>query len=73
MDRQLIVKAAFKGFAEPSNSVVSPALEFWHDPTVVSGLITGQDVAKKLLEEAGYTLEGGKLHYPGDKKEELAN
>ncbi|MDN2579807.1 ABC transporter substrate-binding protein [Aquibium sp. ELW1220] len=72
VDRQLIVKAAFKGFAEPSNSVVSPALEFWHDPAVVSGLTTGQDVARKMLEEAGYTLEDGKLHYPGDKKEELA-
>jgi peptide/nickel transport system substrate-binding protein len=72
VDRQLIVKAAFKGFAEPSNSVVSPALEFWHDPSVVSGLTTGQDVARKMLEDAGYTLEGGKLHYPGDKKEELA-
>ncbi|MEP4562956.1 MAG: ABC transporter substrate-binding protein, partial [Nitratireductor sp.] len=31
VDRRLIVKAAFKGFAEASNSVVSPALEFWHD------------------------------------------
>ena len=72
VDRQLIVKAAFKGFAEPSNSVVSPALGFWHDAAVVSGLETGQDVAKKLLEDAGYTLDGGKLTYPGDKKEELA-
>jgi peptide/nickel transport system substrate-binding protein len=72
VDRQLIVKAAFKGFAEPSNSVVSPALGFWHDASVVSEMTTGQDVAMKLLEEAGYTLEGGKLHYPGDQKEELA-
>ena len=72
VDRQLIVKAAFKGFAEPSNSVVSPALGFWHDASVVSDLTTGQDVAKKILEDAGYTLEGGKLHYPGDKMEELA-
>ena len=72
VDRQLIVKAAFRGFAVPSNSVVSPALEFWHDAKVVSEMTTGQDVAKKILEDAGYTLEGGKLHYPGDRKEELA-
>ncbi len=71
VDRQLIVKAAFRGFAEPSNSVVSPALEFWHDANVVSEMTTGQDVAKKILEDAGYTLEGGELHYPGDQKEEL--
>lgn len=72
VDRQLIVKAAFKGFAEPSNSVVSPALEFWHDGRVFDGFETGGKVAAKILEEAGYTLEGGKLHYPGDTKETLA-
>src|SRR5690606_1306201 len=70
VDRQLIVKAAFRGFAEPSNSVVSPALGFWHDAKVVTEMTTGIDVAKKLLEDAGYTVEGGKLHYPGDQKEE---
>ena len=35
VDRRLIVKAAFKNFAVASNSVVSPALEFWHDKAVV--------------------------------------
>lgn len=72
VDRQLIVKAAFRGFAEPSNSVVSPALAFWHDSKVFDGFQTGVPVAAKMLEDAGYTLEGGKLHYPGDKKETLA-
>jgi len=72
VDRQLIVKAAFRGFAEPSNSVVSPALGFWHDAAVLEGFETGQAVAAKLLEDAGYTLEGGRLHYPGDTKETLA-
>lgn len=72
VDRQLIVKAAFRGFAEPSNSVVSPALGFWHDAAVLEGFETGQAVATKLLEDAGYTLEGGRLHYPGDIKETLA-
>lgn len=72
VDRQLIVKAAYRGFAVASNSVVSPALEFWHDKSVVDNFKTGHDVAVKILEDAGYTLEGGKLHYPGDAKETLA-
>lgn len=71
VDRQLIVKAAFRGFAEPSNSVVSPALGFWHDASVVESFTSGPAVAAKILEEAGYKLEGGKLHYPGDIKETL--
>ncbi|MNL70563.1 Glutathione-binding protein GsiB precursor [compost metagenome] len=72
VDRQLIVKAAYRGFAVASNSVVSPALEFWHDKAVVDGFKAGQAVATKALADAGYTLEGGKLHYPGDIKEALA-
>lgn len=71
VDRQLIVKAAYRGFAVPSNSVVSPALEFWHDKSVVDSFKAGQAVAAKALADAGYTLEGGKLHYPGDIKETL--
>jgi peptide/nickel transport system substrate-binding protein len=72
VDRRLIVGAAFRGFAEPSNSVISPALAFWYDPAVMEGFETGTDVAVRMLEEAGYTVEGGRLHYPGDKTEELA-
>lgn len=72
VDRQLIVKAAFKGFAEPSNSVVSPSLSFWHDPAVFEGFETGTEVAAKMLEDAGYTLDGDRLTYPGDTKETLA-
>jgi len=72
VDRQLIVKAAYKSFAVGSNSIVSPALEYWHDKSVVDGFKTGQAVAAKTLEDAGYTLEGGKLHYPGETKETLA-
>jgi peptide/nickel transport system substrate-binding protein len=69
VDRQLIVKAAYRGFAVASNSIVSPALEFWHDKSVVDGFKAGADRAKKILQDAGYTLQGGKLHYPGDTKE----
>lgn len=73
VDRQLIVKAAYKSFAVGSNSIVSPALEFWHDKSVVDGFKTGQAVAAKTLKDAGYTLEGGKLRYPGDIKETVAS
>jgi peptide/nickel transport system substrate-binding protein len=69
VDRQLIVKAAYRGFAVASNSIVSPALEFWHDKSVVDGFKASTDRAKKILQDAGYTLQGGKLHYPGDTKE----
>jgi peptide/nickel transport system substrate-binding protein len=72
VDRQLIVKAAFRGFAEPSNSVISPALEFWYDKSVMDGFQTGGELAAKILEDAGYTLEDGRLHYPGDRKETIA-
>ncbi|MBN7758125.1 MULTISPECIES: ABC transporter substrate-binding protein [Alphaproteobacteria] len=72
VDRRLIVKAAYRGYAEPSNSVVSPALGFWHNEAVVEGFEAGHDVAVKILEDAGYTLEGDRLHYPGDQKETLA-
>ncbi|MCO6391781.1 twin-arginine translocation pathway signal protein [Aliihoeflea aestuarii] len=73
VDRRLIVGAAFRGFAEPSNSVISPALEFWYDPAVFDGFEMGSDVAARQLEEAGYTLEGGRLHYPEGVSEEHAN
>jgi peptide/nickel transport system substrate-binding protein len=72
VDRQLIVKAAYRGFAVASNSIVSPALEFWHDKAVVDGFKAGRELAAKTLADAGYTLEGGKLHYPGDTKESIA-
>lgn len=72
VDRRLIVKAAYKGFAEASNSVVSPALGFWHDNTVVDGFEAGLERAKQILSDAGYTLEDGRLHYPGDQKEQYA-
>jgi peptide/nickel transport system substrate-binding protein len=72
VDRQLIVKAAYKSFAVGSNSIVSPALEFWHDKSVVDSFKTGQAVAAKTLKDAGYTLEDGKLRYPGDTKETIA-
>jgi peptide/nickel transport system substrate-binding protein len=70
VDRRLIVGAAFKGFAVPSNSVVSPALTFWHNEET-STMEAGIDKAKALLDAAGYKVEGGKLHYPAGVTETL--
>ena len=71
VDRRLIVNAAFKGEAVASNSVVSPALAFWHDAAVVENFKAGTDVAKAILEKAGYKLVDGKLTYPAGKSETL--
>jgi peptide/nickel transport system substrate-binding protein len=38
----------------------------------VKNFKAGNKLAAKMLEDAGYTLEGGRLHYPGDRKETLA-
>lgn len=73
VDRRLIVNAAFKKFAVPSNSVVSPALEYWHAADVVDGFTAGTDVAKSILEEAGYGGIGEKLTYPDGVSETLGD
>lgn len=70
VDRNLIVGAAFRGFAVPSNSVVSPALEFWHNEAT-DEMTTGTDAAKAILDAAGYSLIDGKLHYPDGVSEQL--
>ncbi len=70
VNRDLIVGAAFKGFAVKSNSVVSPALAFWHNGEVVD-FETGIERAQAILEEAGYELVDGKLHYPEGVSETL--
>ena len=68
INRNLMAQAAWNGYAVPANSHVSAALPFWykgeqHRPNL--------DEAKKILERAGYTLVGGRLHFPDGKKEEL--
>lgn len=73
VDRRLIVNAAFKKFAVPSNSVVSPALEYWHAPQVVEDFEAGSDVARSILEEAGYGGIGENLTYPEGQSETLAD
>ena len=72
IDRNLMVQAAWQDFAIPANSHVSPALAYWHDPKVDVSLKTGLAEAKKLLQEGGYRVVGGKLYYPAGKTETLS-
>jgi peptide/nickel transport system substrate-binding protein len=70
VDRNMMVQTAWNGYAAPSNSHVSPALGYWHDPDVMK-IKTGLPVAREMLEKAGYRLVGGKLSYPAGVKETL--
>jgi peptide/nickel transport system substrate-binding protein len=69
INRELIRKAAYNGFGVTANSVVSPALSFWHKAGIDKELATGINLAKSILEEAGYVVEDGKLHYPAGQTE----
>ena len=71
-NRQLMAAAAWNGFAVPANSIISPALKFWSKPGI-DDLKVDMNAAKKMLEDAGYVLVGGKLHYPGGVKETLVS
>ncbi|MEM6609301.1 MAG: ABC transporter substrate-binding protein [Pseudomonadota bacterium] len=71
VDRRLIVGAAFRGFAVPSNSVVSPALGYWHNEETLTTLPQGIEVAQDILAEAGYEVIDGRLHYPEGVTETL--
>ncbi len=67
VSRDVLVQAAFSGYATPANSVVSIALPFWHNPAV-DNPATGEDVARAILEEAGYTWDSkGRLLYPATR------
>jgi peptide/nickel transport system substrate-binding protein len=69
--RELMVAAAWNGFAVPSNSVVSPALPFWHDDAVLP-MPAGEEAAKAELEKGGYQLVDDRLHYPDGGTEKYA-
>lgn len=71
ISRPLLVQAAYNGFAEPAGSAVSTALPFWHSNESV---LLGGDLnkSKKMLEDAGYVVKDGALHYPAGRKETLA-
>ena len=70
INRQLMAQAAWNGYAIPANSHVSAALPFWHKGDAFQPNL---EEAKRILERAGYTLVGGKLHYPDGKRETLTS
>ena len=72
VNRNLIAQAAYQGFGEPANSPVSVALPFWNNAEV-SSPETGLELAQQILEEAGYTVDGGALYYPEGITETLGN
>jgi len=70
IDRNILVQAAWSGYAVPSVSHVSPAIDFWYAADVKAPP-TGINLAKEMLHKAGYVVEGGRLRYPAGKKEAL--
>ncbi len=71
IDRNVLVQAAWNGYAVRSVSHISPAIGFWHSPDVKPGP-TGIAVAREMLQKAGYRVEGGRLRYPGRRQGESA-
>ena len=63
IDRDVMVNAAWAGNAVKAGSHISPALSFYHKDGITE-FETGIDLAKKILEDAGYTVKNGRLHYP---------
>jgi peptide/nickel transport system substrate-binding protein len=72
VNRELMAEAAWNGFARPSNSHVSPALPFWHRDGIVEMAPSGLDTARRILQEAGYRVVNGRLHYPAGVREQTA-
>jgi peptide/nickel transport system substrate-binding protein len=71
VNREIMAEAAWNGFARPANSHVSPALPFWHREGIVEMAPNGLDTARRILQEAGYRVVNGKLHYPAGVREQL--
>jgi peptide/nickel transport system substrate-binding protein len=71
VNRELMANAAWNGFAEPANSHVSPALPFWHRDGIVGMAPSGGiEAAQRILQEAGYRVLNGRLHYPAGVREQ---
>ena len=70
IDRDLMVAAAWNGYAVKANSHVSPALGYWHDKST-DELATGLELAQQLLADGGYEVIDGRLHYPDGVTEQF--
>ena len=64
--RQATVRNIFKGYAEPADSYISPAIKYWHNPELKS-FEFGVEKARERLKDAGYSWDAqGKIHFPID-------
>jgi peptide/nickel transport system substrate-binding protein len=64
--KDVIINNIFKGFAEPADSYVSMAIDYWHNPDLPQYEFS-LDKAKEILAEAGYTWdEAGMLRLPAE-------
>ena len=64
--KEAIVQNIFKGFAEPADSYVSLAIDYWHNPDLPQYEFS-LERAREVLSEAGYTWdEEGRLHLPAE-------
>ena len=64
--KQAIINNIFKGFAEPADSYVSMAIDYWHNPDLPQYAFDLEQ-ARAVLTEAGYTWNAdGKLLKPAN-------
>lgn len=63
VDKDTIIEVLLDGLGEPGNSVIAPANPAWHNPNV-EDFDFDLDLAREKLEEAGYYMEDGRLHFP---------
>lgn len=66
--KDAIAQNVYKGFATPATSIITKALDFWHNPNVTAEY--DLEKARQVLREAGYEWDGqGRLLYPQGKTE----
>ncbi len=63
--KDTFVDVLLDGLGEPGNSVISPSNAFWHNPDV-EDFEYDMDLAREKLEDAGYYIEDGRLHFPDE-------
>ncbi len=61
--KDTIIDVLLDGLGEPGNSVIAPSNPTWHNPDVEE-FEFDLEVAQEKLEEAGYYIEDGRLHFP---------
>jgi len=61
--RQRALMELFEGYGTVGASVIGPANEYWHDPSVTPDDFD-IEAAREVLEEAGYSWSDGRLQMP---------